>query len=234
MVRPPELSILALPIAVVGQQFHARDIGPLTASSRSMAKAASSPAGSSFSPGISGIRIRTFLPMRNSPRRLSRIRRLPAPVSRLWASSSMCLMYSPVEVAGREADAEFDDLNDLPEVFPGRGVVDARRQRGLAQAEILEGIHDHVGQLVAGVAVPLLPADHQIDERLVSHEIHGGFLARISRGRTVREVIGWGMFGTVAGGFMIHGVFGSYTLWAHTTASSTPYPSSRRRARPPP
>ena len=86
-------------------------------------------------------------------------------------------MYSPVEVAGREADAEFDDLDDLPEVLPGRGVVDARRQRGLAQAEILEGIHDHVGQLVAGVAVPLLPADHQIDERLVSHEIHGGFLA---------------------------------------------------------
>ena len=42
----------------------------------------------------------------------------------------------------------------------------------------------------------------------------GLFIARISRGRTVREVIGWGMFGTVAGGFMIHGVFGSYTLWA--------------------
>lgn len=30
----------------------------------------------------------------------------------------------------------------------------------------------------------------------------GLFIARISRGRTVREVIGWGMFGTVAGGFM--------------------------------
>ena len=42
----------------------------------------------------------------------------------------------------------------------------------------------------------------------------GLFIARISRGRTVREVIGWGMFGTVAGGFMIHGVFGYYTLWA--------------------
>ena len=41
----------------------------------------------------------------------------------------------------------------------------------------------------------------------------GLFIARISRGRTVREVIGWGMFGTVAGGFMIHGVFGSYTLY---------------------
>ncbi len=42
----------------------------------------------------------------------------------------------------------------------------------------------------------------------------GLFIARISRGRTVREIIGWGMVGTVAGGFMIHGVFGSYTLWA--------------------
>lgn len=41
----------------------------------------------------------------------------------------------------------------------------------------------------------------------------GLFIARISRGRTVREVIGWGMLGTVAGGFMIHGVFGSYTLY---------------------
>ena len=30
----------------------------------------------------------------------------------------------------------------------------------------------------------------------------------------MREIIGWGMLGTVAGGFMIHGVFGSYTLWA--------------------
>ncbi len=41
----------------------------------------------------------------------------------------------------------------------------------------------------------------------------GLFIARISRGRTVRELIGWGMLGTVAGGYMIHGVFGSYTLW---------------------
>lgn len=40
-VRPPELSILALPIAVVGQQFHAAISAPCTASSRSMAKAAS-------------------------------------------------------------------------------------------------------------------------------------------------------------------------------------------------
>ena len=52
--------------------------------------------------------------------------------------------------------------------------MDARRQRGLVQAEILGGIHDHVGQVVAGIAsVPLLPADHQIDERLVAREIHG-------------------------------------------------------------
>ena len=42
----------------------------------------------------------------------------------------------------------------------------------------------------------------------------GLFIARISRGRTVREVIGWGMAGTCAGGFLIHGVFGSYTLYA--------------------
>lgn len=45
----------------------------------------------------------------------------------------------------------------------------------------------------------------------------GLFIARISRGRTVREIIGWGMLGTVAGGFLIHGVFGSYTLWAQST-----------------
>lgn len=38
----------------------------------------------------------------------------------------------------------------------------------------LEASHDHVGQVVAGIAsVPLLPADHQIDERLVAREIHG-------------------------------------------------------------
>ncbi len=41
----------------------------------------------------------------------------------------------------------------------------------------------------------------------------GLFIARISRGRTVREIITWGMVGTIAGGCLIHGVFGSYTLW---------------------
>ena len=42
----------------------------------------------------------------------------------------------------------------------------------------------------------------------------GLFIARISRGRTVREVIAWGLIGTCAGGYLIHGVFGSYTLYA--------------------
>lgn len=42
----------------------------------------------------------------------------------------------------------------------------------------------------------------------------GLFIARISRGRTVREIITWGMVGTCGGGFLIHGVFGSYTLYA--------------------
>ena len=41
----------------------------------------------------------------------------------------------------------------------------------------------------------------------------GLFIARISRGRTVREVIAWGMVGTCAGGYLIHGVFASYTLY---------------------
>lgn len=41
----------------------------------------------------------------------------------------------------------------------------------------------------------------------------GLFIARISRGRTVREIIGWGMAGCCAGGFLVHGVFGSYTLY---------------------
>lgn len=41
----------------------------------------------------------------------------------------------------------------------------------------------------------------------------GLFIARISRGRTVREIILWGMTGTVAGGCLMHGVFGSYALY---------------------
>lgn len=41
----------------------------------------------------------------------------------------------------------------------------------------------------------------------------GLFIARISRGRTVREVIAWGLVGTCAGGYLIHGVFASYTLY---------------------
>lgn len=45
----------------------------------------------------------------------------------------------------------------------------------------------------------------------------GLFIARISRGRTIREIIGWGMAGAVAGGCLMHGVFGSYTLYVQRT-----------------
>lgn len=41
----------------------------------------------------------------------------------------------------------------------------------------------------------------------------GLFIARISRGRTVREIILWGTVGTVAGACVIHGIFGSYSLY---------------------
>lgn len=41
----------------------------------------------------------------------------------------------------------------------------------------------------------------------------GLFIARISRGRTVREIIVWGTVGTVAGACCIHGIFGSYSLY---------------------
>ena len=41
----------------------------------------------------------------------------------------------------------------------------------------------------------------------------GLFIARISRGRTVREIIVWGTLSTVAGACLIHGVFGSYSLY---------------------
>ncbi|TIH18128.1 BCCT family transporter [Marinifilum sp. JC120] len=42
----------------------------------------------------------------------------------------------------------------------------------------------------------------------------GLFIARISRGRTVRNVIGMGLAGGIAGSYMIHAVFGGYTMWA--------------------
>ncbi len=42
----------------------------------------------------------------------------------------------------------------------------------------------------------------------------GLFIARISRGRTVRQVVLMSICGGVAGSFLIHGVFGSYTLYA--------------------
>lgn len=41
----------------------------------------------------------------------------------------------------------------------------------------------------------------------------GLFIARISRGRTVREIVIWGTLGTVAGACLIHGIFGSYSLY---------------------
>jgi len=42
----------------------------------------------------------------------------------------------------------------------------------------------------------------------------GLFIARISRGRTVRQVVGMGLAGGIAGSYLIHAVFGGYTLFA--------------------
>ncbi len=42
----------------------------------------------------------------------------------------------------------------------------------------------------------------------------GLFIARISRGRNVRQVIAMGLAGGIAGSYMIHAVFGGYTLYA--------------------
>ncbi|MFO7596543.1 MAG: BCCT family transporter [Desulfocurvibacter africanus] len=44
----------------------------------------------------------------------------------------------------------------------------------------------------------------------------GLFIARISKGRTVREIIVMGVLGGMAGSFLIHGVFGSYTLYVQS------------------
>ncbi|MBG0791299.1 MAG: BCCT family transporter [Desulfovibrionaceae bacterium] len=42
----------------------------------------------------------------------------------------------------------------------------------------------------------------------------GLFIARISKGRTVRQVVGMGLFGGIAGSYLIHAVFGGYTMYA--------------------
>ena len=42
----------------------------------------------------------------------------------------------------------------------------------------------------------------------------GLFIAKISRGRTIRQVLLMSILGGMAGAYFIHGVFGSYTLWA--------------------
>ena len=42
----------------------------------------------------------------------------------------------------------------------------------------------------------------------------GLFIARISRGRTVRQIVVMGLAGGIAGSYMIHAVFGGYTLFA--------------------
>lgn len=41
----------------------------------------------------------------------------------------------------------------------------------------------------------------------------GLFVARISRGRTIREILVFGTIGTVAGSCLIHGTFGAYSLY---------------------
>ena len=45
----------------------------------------------------------------------------------------------------------------------------------------------------------------------------GLFIARISRGRNVRQVLLMSVFGGISGAYLIHGVFGSYTLNAQIT-----------------
>lgn len=45
----------------------------------------------------------------------------------------------------------------------------------------------------------------------------GLFIARISRGRSVRQVILMGVLGGIVGSYLIHGVFGTYTLHAQQT-----------------
>jgi len=44
----------------------------------------------------------------------------------------------------------------------------------------------------------------------------GLFIARISRGRTVRQVVALGLIGGIAGSYLIHAVFGGYTLYAQS------------------
>lgn len=41
----------------------------------------------------------------------------------------------------------------------------------------------------------------------------GLFIARISRGRTIRELVGLGLLGTCAGSYVVHAVFASYALY---------------------
>lgn len=45
----------------------------------------------------------------------------------------------------------------------------------------------------------------------------GLFIARISRGRTVRQIIAMGLTGGIAGSYLIHAVFGGYTLYVQHT-----------------
>ena len=47
----------------------------------------------------------------------------------------------------------------------------------------------------------------------------GLFIARISRGRTVRQVVALGLAGGIAGSYMIHAVFGGYTMFVQLTGA---------------
>lgn len=47
----------------------------------------------------------------------------------------------------------------------------------------------------------------------------GLFIARISKGRSVREIILMGVIGGISGSYLIHGIFGSYSIWAVQTGT---------------
>ncbi|MNE59294.1 hypothetical protein D3C80_1543800 [compost metagenome] len=79
-----------------------------------------------------------------------------------------------IKVAGREAHTRFHHVDDLLHVLLWRLVMDTAGQRRLVHFDKAHGVHDQIGQVVTSIATAaFLPADGQVDKRLVTGEVLG-------------------------------------------------------------
>ena len=77
-----------------------------------------------------------------------------------------------IKMAGREAHASADDIDDFLHVFLRRLIMNPAGQGWLIHLNEADGIHDEISQIVAGIsASPFLTTYGAVYERLITGKI---------------------------------------------------------------